>query len=196
MAIAEETYTPPQNGRLLTAADLAALPSTLPSGSVDYALVQGRLYVMSPTGDRHGGIQAIIAARLIVQGQDRGLGKVRTEVGLVLSRDPDTVLGPDVAFIANSRLPLRVAAEDYLETIPNLVVEIRSKNDSLRETEEKAARYLAAGVELVWIIDPTRQMVIAHGLVTPPAEFGAEAVLTAENIIPGFHLPVAELFAD
>ena len=36
----------------------------------------------------------------------------------MVSRNPDTVLSPDVAFISKSKLPVRVTSEGYLETIP------------------------------------------------------------------------------
>ena len=197
MAVVEQVEETELARRHFTSADIAALPSDLPSGPVDYALIQGRLVIMmSPAGEQHGGIQANIIAALVSQGRDRGLGKVRSETGVVLSRNPDTVVGPDAMFVANRSLPIKTSPEGYLESIPNLVVEIRSKNDSLREMDEKVARYLAAGVELVWIVDPPRQTVIAHRRGAPPTEFSPSAVLTAEDIIAGFRLPVADVFVD
>ena len=54
--------------RLLTAADLAELPSELPSGTVRYELDDGRLIVMAPPGDEHGAVELRIAAALLYQG--------------------------------------------------------------------------------------------------------------------------------
>ncbi len=65
------------------------------------------------------------------------MAKARTEVGIVLWRNPDRVVGADVVFVAKKSLPIQRTKEGYLETIPELVVEIRSKNDSLKYVERK-----------------------------------------------------------
>lgn len=88
--------------RLLTAADLEAFPTELPSGMpIDYELDNGRLvFIMAPPGDLDGAAQSKIATYLTMLGEFQGHGKVRTEVGIVLWRGPDRVVGADVAFIA------------------------------------------------------------------------------------------------
>src|SRR5713226_9077293 len=112
--------SPPQ--RLLTVADLAVLPSELPSGTVLYELDNGRLIIMPPPGDIHGAVESKVTVELAIQGERRGHGKVRCgDVGVILWRDPDRVVGADAVFIANRSLPLRVSAEGYLETIPDLI---------------------------------------------------------------------------
>ena len=72
--------------RLFTAADVAAMPETLPSGSVSYELHHGRLVPLSPPGATHGNLQARISAELYYQGERLGRGKAFTEVGVVLAR--------------------------------------------------------------------------------------------------------------
>ena len=73
-------------------------------------------------------------------------------------RNPDRLVGADAVFIANSSLPIRESSEGYLETIPDLVVEVRSKNDTLPAVQRKVDDYLTAGVKVVWVVDPA-----AHG---------------------------------
>src|SRR5437870_2552989 len=97
-----------QPGRTLTAADLAELPTLLPSGTVCYELDEGELKLMSPTGETHGGVEASITSVLKIQGEWEGHGRVRSgEVGIVLGRAPDTVVGADVVFLTNDQLPPR-----------------------------------------------------------------------------------------
>src|SRR5947207_2148739 len=128
---------------LLTVADLAALPSELPSGPVRYELDHGRLLIMAPPGDVHGAVESNITTDLKIQGERRGLGKVRSgEVAVILQRNPDRVVGADALFIATSSLPIRLAREGFLETIPDLAVEVRSKNDTLAALSRKVAEYL------------------------------------------------------
>ncbi|MBA3480491.1 MAG: Uma2 family endonuclease [Pirellulales bacterium] len=184
--------------RLFTAADLEAFPTELPSGMpIDYELDNGRLvFIMAPPGDMHGAAQSLIATELVLQGQKLGHGKARTEVGIVLWRNPDRVVGADVAFIAKKSLPLKVAREGYLETIPELVVEIRSKNDSLAYMRRKVEHYLKAGVEVVWLADPAATTITIHSPGAEPIIRGAEDTLELPGLIPGFSLPVADVFRE
>lgn len=182
--------------RLFTAADLAAMPTHLPSGSVDFELHHGRLVAMSPPGAIHGSLQARIATALMVQGETKGHGKAFTEVAVVLDRDPDHVVGADAAFVAKQSLPVRESPEGYLETIPELIVEIRSKNDTAPEIATKVDDYLKAGVRLAWVVEPDRESVTEHRANSAPKVIHKTDTLTCDDIIPGLHLPLAELFKD
>src|SRR5437763_12460809 len=97
--------------RLLTAADLAVLPTRLPTGDVKYELHDGRLIVMPPPGDVHARQQARWITALMTHGESRGHGQVRGEVGVILRRNPDRVVGPDAAFVASKSLPVRLSPE-------------------------------------------------------------------------------------
>jgi Uma2 family endonuclease len=182
--------------RRLTAADLAAMPKELPSGPIDFELDNGRLVQMSPTGWRHGILQSRIARALTEQGEDRDHGRVATETGVILSTSPDRVVGPDALFICKSSLPVRLSPENYLKTIPELVVEIRSKNDSAAYLEAKVANYLQAGVRVVWVVDGQANTVTEHRAATLPRTSSTIDTLTCDEIIPGFQLNLGDLFKE
>jgi Uma2 family endonuclease len=187
----------PVKQRLLTIADVAALPETLPSGPVCYELNNGRLVIMPPAGDGHGGMELKLAAAMLYQGEYRNLGKARCgEVGIILWREPDRLVGADAAFIANRSLPIRVSKEGYLETIPDLVAEIRSKNDTAQQVADKVADYLRAGVKVVWIADPKKRIVTEHRPGVASKVYQETDTLTVEDIIPGFQFPVRNVFAE
>lgn len=197
MAAIVDPRSPPQPpARLLTAADLAALPSDLPSGTVRYELDDGVLVMMSPTGSEHGKCVARIVFALMDQGERRGHGQVRTgEIGLVLRRNPDRVVGADAAYFAVASLPLRLGPEGYIETVPDLVVEVASKHDSGPALERKVAEYLAAGAGQVWVVDPAARTLAVHRPGQPPVMASAPEVLAADDLIAGFRLSLGELFA-
>jgi Uma2 family endonuclease len=184
--------------RPLTAADLEAFPCELPSGwPVDYELDNGRLVlIMAPPGDVHGAAQSNVAAYLKMHGEHKGHGKARTETGLILWQNPDRVVTPDVMFAAKKSLPLRISPEGYWLTIPELVVEVRSKNDSMKYVERKIEHYLKAGVEIVWVVDPTTRTVAIHTASGSPLVRGQEDVLELPGLITGFSLPVTDVFRD
>ena len=182
--------------RLFTAADLPLFPTHLPSGDVNYELDQGRLVIMVPPGGEHGSLQVSIGAELVLQGQRKGHGRAFSEVGIVLSRNPDTVLGADLAFVGRAKLPVKMSREGYLATIPDLVVEIRSKNDTLAELERKAGKYLAAGVGIVLIVDPDAKTIADHRAAAEPRVIREPETLTLDEPIPRFRLNLAECFSD
>jgi Uma2 family endonuclease len=182
--------------RSFTIADLAALPAELPSGPVCYELDNGRLITMPPPGDIHGSIEGNFSAAFKIQGEVRGFGKARGEVGIILWRNPDRLVGADAAFIANRSLPLRRSVEGYLETIPDLAVEVRSKNDSWAAVKRKVEDYLKAGVRVVWVADPESRTVTEYRANTEPRVYQESDTLSVEDIIPGFQLSVAAALSD
>lgn len=185
-------YTP----HLLTAADLAALPNELPSGAARYELDNGVLLTMSPPGVDHGETENIIASELRQQGAKRGFGKSTGEIGLLLRRNPDRVVAPDATFFSNSRLPWRRTTEGYSETIPDLVVEVVSKNDTRAYLTRKIKDYLHAGVVIVWLVDPAKRTLVEHRSGCEPVTYDGAATVELPELIPGFQLRLDDVFAD
>jgi len=183
--------------KLLTAADLAALPSALPSGTVLYELHHGVLVTLPPPGDIHGAVESNLATELKFQGERQGHGKARSGgVGIVLARNPDCVYGADAVFITNARLPIRRSPEGYLETIPELVVEVRSKNDTLAALERKAQDYLQASAVVVWVIDPINRNVVEYRQGGTTRTYAENDTLIVPDLIPGFALLVSEALRE
>jgi Uma2 family endonuclease len=199
MPMVIQTTSRPLTGmipRLLTAADLAVLPSQLPSGPVRWELDNGRLVVMAPPGYVHGSVELNVATQLKVQGEHRGLGQAACgDVSIVLRENPDRVVGADATFIASTSLPVRLSPEGYLQTIPELVVEVRGKNDAQPEIDQKVGDYLQAGVRVVWVPDPERQIITVYRPGQAPQVLGPQDTLTVDDVIPGFKMPVRDVFA-
>jgi Uma2 family endonuclease len=186
---------PISSNRLLTIADLAVLPSQLPTGPVQYELDHGRLLIMAPPGNEHGAVESNLVTELKIQGDRHGFGKVRSgDVGIVLGRNPDHVVGADIVFVCTTSLPIRVTKEGYLETIPDLIVEVRSKNDTTREINDKVKDYLDAGVRVVWVPDSKDRTLTVFQKGQAPQVLREDDMLTAEDVIPDFQLRVSESF--
>jgi Uma2 family endonuclease len=195
LAVPSLPPSPPR--RPLTIADVAALPSELPSGPVCYELNNGELVILRPPGDIHGAVESNIVTELKVQGERRGFGKARSgDVGIILWRNPDRLVGADAAFISNASLPIRCSSEGYLETIPELIFEARSKNDTMPEILAKVADYHKAGVRVVWVADPGPKTVTEYRPGQPPKVFGINDTLTVNDLIPGFRMPVQQVFVE
>lgn len=144
---------------------------------------------MSPAGSRHG----VIAARIIAHlgsfvGQHR-LGEVFTsETGFVIARNPDTVRAPDCAFVRSDRF---VDTSAFFPGPPDLAIEVISPRDSYTEVEEKTREWLRAGVRAVVVVNPATNGAVVHRL--DGVAMAADAI-DVEDVVPGWRLPLAELF--
>jgi Uma2 family endonuclease len=159
-------------------------------------LIEGEIIAMPPTSDVHGNIESNIDVALKPFVRRHKLGRVMTgEVGIYIRRDPDTARGADVVFISNARLAQR-GKSAFLDVAPELVVEVMSPEDRWNEVMKKLADYFSIGVRLVWVIDAETQSVYAYRSLTDVRHFTAHDTLPGDDVLPGFVLPVAEIFAD
>jgi Uma2 family endonuclease len=176
----------------VTADELLALPTGM---GKRYELVAGELRVMSPSGWRHGGVAANIAALLGPFIREHELGRgFGAETGFILKRNPDTVRAPDFAFIAKNSLPETEPIEAYWPGAPNLAVEVLSPGDTTGEVDEKIEEWLAAGCAAVWVIDPKLQTVTIYHSRTNVIVKTAGESLQGDPVVPGFSCAVEEFF--
>ena len=176
---------------LMTGEELLRRPDLEPC-----ELVEGRIVPMSPTGPIHGGLEVRLAARLLTWAESTGRGRVLGgEVGIYIRRNPDTVRAADVLFISNGRYERRTSA-GYLEVAPELVVEILSPDDRWSDVMAKLADYFQAGVDRAWVVDGKLGRVFAYRSLAEVKPLGEGDVLTDEELLPGFSLPLVDLFRD
>jgi Uma2 family endonuclease len=158
-------------------------------------LVRGEIVYMSPTGHPHGFLESNFDRVLGTFVHQHKLGRVFVgEVGIYTQRNPDTVRAADVAFISRQRWS-QVRSQSYLDVAPELVIEILSPDDAWGEVMEKLEEYFTSGVLAVWIADPKRQQVYIYHSLTEVQRLSAGDVLADDKVLPGFNVPVAELFA-
>ena len=158
-------------------------------------LVGGRIVRMTPTNPTHGRIEVNVAVALSRFVRTQNLGVVMAgEVGVFTTRNPDTVRAPDVLFLSQERDAGRTRRDGFLEVAPDLVVEILSPADRPDTVRRKLDEYLAAGVRLAWVIDPAARTVRVHTARGEPRALAAGDVLGGDDVLPGFALPVDEIF--
>jgi len=105
------------------------------------------------------------------------------------------VRAPDIAFVSNDRLPRDPYAPAYWRFAPDLAVEILSPSNRAADMQRKVLEYLDAGSRLVWVIDPGARTAVAYRSRTDIQLLGPEEALHGVDVLPGFHLPLARLFA-
>lgn len=186
--MAERSYVPSMPG-LLTADELLHL--SIPDKRAE--LIRGVLVVREPPGGRHGRIAMNLGVELANYVRARELGVVyAAETGFTLTRHPDTVRAPDVAFVRRERLPTPEPV-GFPELAPDLVVEVLSPGDRPGQRLARIADWLAAGTRLVWVIDPDRRLARVyrhHGAETIVA---ADQALDGEDVLPGFSCPLSAI---
>jgi len=145
----------------------------MPNDGARYELVRGEVTRMAPAGQRHGRIAMNIATSLngSVRAQRLGVGYA-AETGFLLATTPDTVRAPDVAFVSRERLARQAEVEGYWPGAPDLVVEVISPADRYADVEDKVFDWLDAGVRLVVVVNPRKQVVTLYRSFTQIAVLG------------------------
>ncbi len=160
-----------------------------------YELVKGEIVFMPPPGLRHGEVQMNVGFAIRTYLMANRIGRVVTESGAIIERDPDTVRGPDVSYYSRERMPLDLEVIAYHDNPPDLVAEVVSPYDTKKELKAKVKEYLAAGVRVVWVVHPRDRTVTVFTAPRKSTVLEADAILTAEDVLPGFRCPVADFFA-
>jgi len=176
--------------KLVTAEELLAMPDD----GMRRELIAGEVVEMAPAGGEHG--QLAMDLMTVVGGWVRAnrLGRCfAAETGFRLASDPDTVRAPDGAFIRADRVPQPIPAS-FMTVMPDLVLEVVSPDDRRREVLAKVGDWLEAGVQVVWVLWPAERRMNIFRSVSDVTVLEEADNLTCEELLPGFALPLRELF--
>jgi Uma2 family endonuclease len=177
--------------QLITAEEFARLPDP-PDGSLQ-ELVKGVIITMPPPGAPHGRCCMKIGSRLNVFTEEKKLGNVFcNDTGFVADRDPDSVRGPDVSFWSLERLP--EVPDGYIDLAPDLAVEVVSPSDHFGRLRRKIEEYLERGVRMIWVVDPEDRSVTVYRAGVADDYLTENDTLSGGDVVPGFSVPVSELF--
>lgn len=177
--------------RLMTAEELLAMPDD----GFRYELIRGELVQMAPAGHMSSFYEMRMGIKLGAFVEDNELGRTYSASGgFTLEANPATVLAPDVAFVRQERVDAAGEGDGFFPGAPDLVVEVISPSDRLTEVGRKVEEWLAAGTRMVVVVNPRNHTVQAH---TPVGvtELTEADTLDGGDVVPGWRLPVAEIFA-
>jgi Uma2 family endonuclease len=174
----------------MTARDLEALPEA-DRGE----LIRGCMRPQPPADFATWVVAGRMLGHVGVFATKTGLGIAGPRGGFLLATDPDTVLAPDVAFIPWDRFPPKGQRRGFQPVVPDLVVEVLSPSNAAAQVNEKVRIYLAAGVRLVWVVDPVAEVVTVYEPDGTARLLRPGEALDGGAMLPGFVLPLADLFA-
>lgn len=176
----------------LTVRDLERLQQQHPDYPME--LVGGEVIVMSPSGLESDEVALEIAAQLRNWVRPRRIGRVfGSSGGFVLPNADEDVRVPDASFVKAERL--RRPTEDYGQLVPDLTFEVKSKTDSLEKLRAKIGEFLELGTQVGVLVDPRSRRMEVYRLGQPVSILHDGNVLTVPELLPGWELAVAEIWA-
>ncbi|MCU0542835.1 MAG: Uma2 family endonuclease [Oscillatoriaceae cyanobacterium Prado104] len=160
-----------------------------------YELVNGELIDMGNSGAKHGYICSILMILLGGYVRLQNLGAM-FDSSTAFKMKSGNKRSPDISFMAKERLQgLDEMPDGFLEGAPDLAVEILSPSNTVEEIDSKLVEYFENGAHLVWVIQPKQKYILVYRSAEEPDRLLKSVdSLDGEEIVPGFTLPVADLF--
>jgi Uma2 family endonuclease len=184
----------------LTISELEQLQAIHPDWQME--LVEGNILVMGPSDYESDEIGTEFAAQLRNWVKPRKLGRVTgSSAGFILptleeisenGNEPRNLRAPDVSFVRADRL--KKTQRDFVQLVPDLMVEVKSKTDRIKPLEEKIELFLQLGSSVGILIDPDKLTVTVYRLNQDPVVLQSGDILTLPDLLPGWELAVSDLW--
>lgn len=177
----------------LTVKDLEKVQTQLTEAHLDYRteLVDGQIIIMGLSDY----VSEVIIARLTFFLQNwvipRALGYV-TGSGAGFRLPDGNLRGPDVSFVPAQKM--RQAPRAFAEIVPDLAIEVRSVSDNIKPLEEKLQKFIELGSQVGILVDPKNLTVTVYRASGEPLVLTNEDILTIPELLPGWELPISELW--
>jgi Uma2 family endonuclease len=169
---------------------------SLPDDGNRYEVVDGELIVMANSGMEHGHLAQLLGYFLTGFVLTHKLG-VTCDSSTAFKMKEGNKRSPDLSFIAKDRLQgLKRLPKGFFEGSPDLAIEIISPNNTFEEIHNKLVEYFENGTRLSWVINPDEESVLVYRSPKPTRLLKLEDNLDGEEILPGFTLPLSQLFQE
>jgi len=183
------TTAPESKRKIWTDVELEALPKD----GHKYELLDGEL-IMSPVHLNHAIVCMRIGSALLHFVERHGLGQVPdSSIGCRLAED--LLLSPDVSFVSDERLKkIGQSPDKFLAGAPDLVVEVLSPSDRMRQVNRKLDLYFEHGTRLAWLVNWRKQQVQIYTADSIESLTDLDDVLTGGLVLPGFKCKLRKIF--
>lgn len=178
--------------KLMTAEELLAMPEI----HCRYELIRGRVIERQFGGAREGIASSRIFLNLAVYAEQRDLGMVLTgRAGYQIEFAPDHVRAPSIAFIKRERLGLvERDYQGYFPAAPDIVIENATTSDTYQYMDNKVQDWLTAGAGMVIVVNADNKSVMVHHSLKQADRLTQGDTLDGGNVLPGWSMPVADIF--
>lgn len=158
-----------------------------------YEYVNGKLEKKNMPNAKHSGIAGRLTGELWFYLKKNKIGRVYPEAHFQIGEDKRV---PDVAFVAENKIPDTGEPQKFWSFAPDLAVEIVSPTDFYQDVLDKIDEYFLAGVKQVWLINPEKENLTIYYSFDEPKVLSKTDTLTCEEILPKFRLKLSEIFID
>ena len=178
---------------IMTIKDVEKLQSAINDAGLDYdlELENGSISIVGPSDIVSSEIGILFSRLLANWVYPRRLGRVFDSAGGFILPDSN-LTAPDVSFVRAARL--RQSPRYFGELVPDLVVEIKSQSDRIKTLEKKVINFINLGAVVGILIDPDEETVTVYRSEGEPMVFNNNDVLTIPELLPGWELPISELW--
>jgi Uma2 family endonuclease len=154
---------------------------------------KGELIIISPTGTEGGNAELDVATELNIWARHDGRGRaLGPNSGVKL---PDTaVRAADAGWVSWERYNAAANPSGFRQFVPEFVIEVRSKSDSLTDVRSKMEEWKANGVELGWLVDPSRKVVEIYRPGREPEVLEGGSAVEGEGPVAGFVLELGKVW--
>ncbi|MBL8152751.1 MAG: Uma2 family endonuclease [Anaerolineae bacterium] len=155
-------------------------------------LIDGQIVEKAMPTDEHALIVGIFLSELYLIARKLGIGLPGPEHRF---RPPDNQRQsrlPDISMILDPEVP--ITTQGQTARVPDVIVEVKSPDDTFDEMRRKATFYIENGCKLVYLVFPRPQIVEVYRPNVPSEMLTAADSLSGYEVLPGFDLPVARLF--
>lgn len=172
--------------------DVERLQNLYPNYQIE--LQEGKIIIMSPSDSASGEIGVRFSMLLSTWVYTHNVGRVLdASTGFRLPNGD--LLSPDVSFVSRERL--KSNPRTYASVVPELIVEIKSSSDRVRNLEEKIMLFLSQGVQVGILINPDTHTVSVYRSTELHQDAGDEASIAQKIVLQdGDSLTIPELFPD
>lgn len=180
---------PSQGSKLLTLDEFLERPEEEPS--LEY--IDGRIEAKVSPRMKHGVLAVRLTQHLNQFAEPRRLGLAIVELRCTFA---GRSIVPDVVFLLEEHIVTDDRGEfvDEVERPPDLHVEILSPDQSVRKSRDKLIHATTNGCPIGWLIDPEKKTIDVYEEGGPPQRLAPDGMLTGDPVLPGYRLPVAEVF--
>ena len=156
---------------------------------------QQELVIMPPTGSRTGRRNSRLTRYLDLWAEAEGSG-IAFDSSTMFTLPNGAIRSPDASWVRKERWDALTEdqQEGFAPLCPDFVVELRSRTDRLSDLHDKMQEYIDNGARLGWLIDPLDKRVYVYRPGQQLETLDDPATLSGDPVLPGFVLPVRELW--